>query len=64
MDLSISLASSRLLLPEGERRRVLDELLWCRLTPSQRAAPTQRPLPLEEAVALAQGELIQIGPTR
>ena len=44
-----------------ERRQVLDKLLWCALTPSQRSAPTQRPLPLKEAVALAQGELIEIG---
>src|SRR5215207_9567 len=47
-------------LTEGERRRALDELLaWAGTEPA--AHPIHRPLSLEEAVVLAQGELIEVG---
>ncbi len=45
---------------EGERRRVLDELRgWAGAEPTSR--PSHHLLSLEEAVALAQGELIEVG---
>ena len=47
-------------LTEGEQRKVLDELLtWAGAEPTVR--PTHRFLTLEEVVALAQGDLIEIG---
>lgn len=47
-------------LSEGERRKVLGELrTWAGAGPAAR--PTHRPLLREEAVALAQGELIEVG---
>jgi peptidoglycan/xylan/chitin deacetylase (PgdA/CDA1 family) len=47
-------------LTEGERRKVLDELLvWAGAEPAAR--PTRRPLSLEEVVALAKGELVEVG---
>jgi peptidoglycan/xylan/chitin deacetylase (PgdA/CDA1 family) len=47
-------------LAEGERRQVLDELLAWAGTESANG-PTYRPLSLEEAVDLAQGELVEVG---
>jgi peptidoglycan/xylan/chitin deacetylase (PgdA/CDA1 family) len=45
---------------EGERRRVLDELLtWAGLETAARLS--HRPLSLEEAVALAKGDLVEVG---
>ena len=47
-------------LTEGERQEVLDELLvWASSEPTAR--PTHRPLSTEEVVALAQGELVDVG---
>jgi peptidoglycan/xylan/chitin deacetylase (PgdA/CDA1 family) len=47
-------------LMEGERRKVLNELLlWADAKPMVR--PTHRSLSLEEVFALAQGELIEVG---
>lgn len=47
-------------LTEGERQEVLDELLvWADAEPVPR--PAQRPLSLEEVVALARGKLIEVG---
>jgi peptidoglycan/xylan/chitin deacetylase (PgdA/CDA1 family) len=47
-------------LREGERRKVLDQLLeWAGVRPVSR--PTHRTLSLEEACSLAQGELIEVG---
>ena len=47
-------------LAEGERRQVLDELLTWAGTESENR-PTYRPLSLEEAINLAQGELVEVG---
>jgi peptidoglycan/xylan/chitin deacetylase (PgdA/CDA1 family) len=47
-------------LPEGERQEVLDKLLtWAGTEPAAR--PTHRLLSLAEAVALAKGNLIEVG---
>lgn len=47
-------------LPEGERRKVLDDLLaWAESEPAVRAS--HRPLSPEEVLALRQGELIEVG---
>jgi peptidoglycan/xylan/chitin deacetylase (PgdA/CDA1 family) len=47
-------------LREGERRKVLDQLLeWAGIRPVSRL--THRTLSLEEACSLAQGELIEVG---
>lgn len=47
-------------LPEGERRKALDELLaWAGAEPAVR--PNHRPVSLEEAVALTRGGLIEAG---
>jgi peptidoglycan/xylan/chitin deacetylase (PgdA/CDA1 family) len=47
-------------LPEGERQKVLDELLtWAGAQPTSR--PTHRPLSLTEVASLAKGELIEVG---
>jgi len=47
-------------LPEGERRRVMNDILrWAEAEPAVR--PTHRPLSPEEAFTLSQGELMEIG---